>query len=225
MQADFWHERWQSGQIGFHEADTNPLLLAHFAALKLAAGSRLFLPLCGKTRDIAWLLAQGYRVAGAELSAIAAEQLFSELGARPRISRVGELRCYQANNLDIFVGDIFMLTGDLLGPVDAVYDRAALVALPPAMRKRYTAHLRAITAAAPQLLICFEYDQSFMDGPPFSVDEDEVRQHYAGHFQLSVLAEQEVPGGLKGKTAATERVWLLSQRSAEFTAYDSSEFM
>ena len=65
MQHSFWHEKWQKQQMGWHEPEANPLLLAHIDALALSENSRVFLPLCGKTLDIAWLLAQGYQVRGA----------------------------------------------------------------------------------------------------------------------------------------------------------------
>jgi thiopurine S-methyltransferase len=100
----------------------------------------------------------------------------------------------------------------MLGPVDAVYDRAALVALPASMRDRYIAHLTSITAKAPQLLICYEYDQSAMEGPPFSITGEEVLRYYAATYDAKLLASAEVPGGLKGKCSAKEHVWLLRSR-------------
>lgn len=212
MDASFWHAKWERNEIGFHGSEAHSLLVAHFEALALPPGSRIFLPLCGKTLDIHWLLAQGHRVVGAELSPLAIQQLFAELGVEPTVSRVGTLDRYSIEDLDVYVGDIFDVTAEILGPVDAVYDRAALVALPPAMRPRYTAHLRAITREAPQLLICFEYDQSQHAGPPFSIEGDEVRQHYEGSYHLTRLAQVDVPGGLKGKCPATEGVWLLRRR-------------
>src|SRR5690606_15848969 len=104
----------------------------HFDRLRLTAGSRLFLPLCGKTRDIAWLLEGGYRVAGVELSEVAIGVLFEELDLEPAIERSGNLLCYSGPGIDIHVGDIFELTAAQLGDVQAIYDRAALVALPAA---------------------------------------------------------------------------------------------
>lgn len=209
MDASFWHQRWERNEIAFHEREANPLLATYFAALSLAAGSRVFVPLCGKTLDIPWLLSQGYRVAGAELSKIAIEQLFVELGAEPKVSRAGEVDHYSAKNIDIFVGDIFHLSSKVLGLVDAIYDRAALVALPEELRERYTVHLTTITHKAPQLLICYEYDQSLMEGPPFSISTEEINRHYRDGYKLTLIASRDVPGGLKGKCAARENAWLL----------------
>lgn len=211
MEASFWHQRWEKGDIGFHKSEANALLVEHFEKLNLAKGSRVFLPLCGKTRDFAWLLSCGYRVVGAELSELAINELFNDLGVEPKISNVGELTLYCAEDIDILVGDIFNVSAEILGLVDAIYDRAALVALPANMRSQYTSHLMKITNAAPQLLICYEYDQQLMDGPPFSVSEDEVKRHYGAAYQLKPVASKDVAGGLKGKVASIETVWLLQK--------------
>lgn len=218
MEASFWHQRWGKGEIGFHEKEVNPLLCKYFGNLHLAQGARVFLPLCGKTRDIAWLLANGYQVAGAELSELAIRQLFAELGLVPDLCKVGNLLRYQANNISIFVGDIFDMTAELLGPIAAIYDRAALVALPLEMRNRYAPHLAAITSSAPQLLITFEYDQQQMAGPPFSITADEVKRHYSAPYQVIAAETRDVAGGMKGKIPATETVWLLQASNVAITA-------
>jgi len=209
MEANFWLDRWASNETGWHERDFHPLLTAHFSQLALPVGSRVFVPLCGKTRDIEWLLSAGYKVAGAELSELAVAQLFEELGVEPMMTVVGSFIRFQAPNLEIFTGDIFALSAEILGKVNATYDRAALAALPPAMRARYTAHLRVLTGNAPQLLICFEYDQNKMPGPPHSVPGAEVWQHYGSDYRLTLADVRAVAGGLKGAIAADEVVWLL----------------
>ena len=209
MDPYFWLQKWQIKDIAFHQAEANPLLVKCFKELSLEQGSRVFLPLCGKTLDIAWLLSNGYRVAGAELSEIAIEELFLELGMKPEVTEAGKLKHYTGNNIVVFVGDIFDLSATILGPVDAIYDRAALVALPEGMRRQYTSHLMQITNRAPQFVICFEYDQELMAGPPFSIDAKEVNQHYSGVYHLSCIENADVAGGLKGIYAAKENVWLL----------------
>lgn len=209
MDQAFWHRRWTKNEIAFHEGAPNALLVAHLARLDLRAGARLFLPLCGKTRDIHWLLSQGFQIVGAELSDIAVRALFEDLGVAPKITEAGALVRYAAPNLDILHGDIFALQAATLGAVDAVYDRAALVALPAPMRAPYAAHVMGLTSAAPQMLITFDYDQPAMDGPPFSVPPDEVHTLYGTTYDVALLQSLEVPGGLKGKCAATEKIWHL----------------
>lgn len=208
MKAEFWHERWANNQIGFHESQVNPLLVAHFAALDLPKGARVFVPLCGKTLDIDWLLAQGYRVAGAEISPLAISQLFGRLGVTPTIACDSGTERRSAPRMDFFVGDFFSLSAAMLGQVDAVYDRAALIALPPEMRRRYAEHLARITNGALQLLVTLEYDQQQMNGPPFSVPAEEVRGLYRLR-EPKLLTTHAVAGGIKGRCPGTENVWLL----------------
>jgi thiopurine S-methyltransferase len=209
MDEKFWHQRWENNEIAFHEGKANALLVKHFNEFSLLKGRRVFVPLCGKTLDISWLLSNGYRVAGAELSQLAIEQLFMDLGLQPEISTTGAVEQWSAHNLDIFIGDIFAVSKKMLGPVDAVYDRAALVALPEEMRARYAPHLMEIAGKAPQLLICYEYDQRVIEGPPFSISNEEVTRHYARTYEVRLVASTDVPGGLKSKCAAKENVWLL----------------
>ncbi|WP_454917605.1 thiopurine S-methyltransferase [Xanthobacter sediminis] len=211
MEPDFWQARWTNNQIGFHEGRPNAFLAEYFDALSLPPGARVFVPLCGKTRDIAWLLSRGFAVAGAELSPLAVEQLFAELGIEPAISAAGSLVRYSGPAIDIFQGDIFALTREMLGPVDAIYDRAALVALPQPMRERYARHLVHVTGGAPQLLIAFVYDQSALEGPPFCVTPEEIRAHYGASYEIAQLASAPLPGGLKGKVEATENTWRLGR--------------
>ena len=209
MKTEFWENIWRQNELGFHDSTPNPLLVAHFSKLNLPEGARMFVPLCGKTLDIHWLLAEGYQVVAVELSKTAIEQLFAELGLSAEITRSGRVSRYSGHNIDVFVGDIFDVSGDTLGPVDAIYDRAALVALPAAMRARYAKHVIGITDAANQLLITFDYDQHQMEGPPFAIGRAEVKRHYQECYQLSLLNGVPVPGGLKGVSPAIENIWLL----------------
>ena len=212
MDAQFWHDRWQEGRLGFHEGKANRMLEAHIGALALGEGARIFVPLCGKAVDIPWLLSRGYHVAGVELSEIAVRDLFAEMGMTPEVTAQGALQRYASQGVELFVGDIFDLTAKTLGPVAAVYDRAALVALPEEMRRRYAAHLAEITGRVPQLLVTFEYDQTVMAGPPFSLSEDEVRACHEARFTITQLADEEVPGGLKGICPAREKAMALQPR-------------
>jgi len=213
MDESFWNEKWKNNEIAFHENDANPSLVKHFKEFSLAKGSRVFLPLCGKTRDIAWLLSNEYRVAGAELSEIAIDQLFMELGIKPAITEFSKLKHYNAKYIDIFGGNIFHLTDKLLGAGDMIYDRAALVALPAAMRNQYTVHLTQITGKAPQLLISYEYDQTINEGPPFSVINEEIMLQYSGSYNIRLLASTDLPGGMKGKCPAKENIWFLQRKN------------
>lgn len=210
MESDFWHKRWEDDHIPFHEGKPNTLLVRHLGVLNLDKTARLFIPLCGKTKDFDWLMAQGYRTVGAELSEIAIQQLFAELKTTPEISTVGTHKLYSADNIDIFVGDIFELSSDMLGSVDAIFDRAAMVAMPASMRQLYVTKVANISKNAPQLLTCFEYDQSLLDGPPFDVKQAEVEDLYRGLYDVSLVERVPIRGGLKGKCPADAALWKLS---------------
>lgn len=215
MESSFWHKRWEANEIGFHENKPNPLLVKHFNQLSLKQGNRLFLPLCGKSQDIIWLIKNGFKVVGVELSTIAVEQFFKENQIQPHISKQDKFILFSGNNIDIFVGDFFDLTAIDLGAVDAIYDRAALVALPETMRKDYTEHLIVITDKKPQLLICFDYDQSLLPGPPFSIPNTELSNLYGSNYNLKLLESTKIEGGLKGKCEAKENIWhLINSASA-----------
>lgn len=212
MDKHFWEDRWANNQIGFHQNIPNPFLVEYFNSFHLSANAHAFVPLCGKSKDVVWLAQHGCKVTGVELSALAVEQFFEELEVRPQVNACGVLQQYVWENIVIFQGSIFDLTCELLGSIDFVYDRAALIALPQKLRETYASHLRALTREAPQLLICYEYDQNSVEGPPFSVEEGDVRHLYESSFELHLLGRYEVVGGLKGKYFAHETAWKLSRK-------------
>jgi len=197
MEPEFWQQRWRQGEIGFHLEQPNPRLVAHWPALALPAAARVLVPLCGKSRDLAWLAERGHEVIGVELSPIAVADFFHEqFGPShplPGSSRCGNFDRYRAGNLEILCGDCFDLERSLLGPLDAVYDRAALVALPEPLRARYAKLLtELLPSGAQMLLVTFEYPQAEMSGPPFSVGPDAVQNLYGADFAIDLLASEDI---------------------------------
>lgn len=177
MEASFWIERWAEGRIGFHEGKPNHYLERH--AARLAGARRVLVPLCGKAIDLAYLAGRGHEVVGVELVEDAVRQFFVEQGVTPEVTSRGAFVQYTAGAITIFAGDWFATGAALVGRFDAVYDRAALIAMPPELRPRYVAHQRTLAGAAPILLVTLEYPQEVMEGPPFAVLEDEVRRLHA----------------------------------------------
>ncbi len=194
MEADFWHNRWENNLTGFHLDDVNPHLRDNWASLNLKAGARVFVPLCGKSLDLIWLVDQGYEVVAIEISPLAVAAFFDENNLTPERHEIEGLEYLQSGKITLFCADFFALTAEILGQVDAVYDRASLIALPPAMRQKYAAKLTEICQSAPKLLVTLEYEQSKMDGPPFSVSEDEVKALYEANYQVKQLTAQDVLG-------------------------------
>jgi thiopurine S-methyltransferase len=193
VQPEFWHQKWQANQIGFHQDKVMPLLQRHWAGLDLPAGSRVFVPLCGKSLDLAWLAAQGHRVIGVELSPLAVEQFFAEHGLTPQVHKTRYGMHHVAGDIELICGDAFVLDAALLVDCAAVYDRAALVALPEPMRQRYARDLyAALPAPCRGLLLTLEYPQAQKAGPPFSVVADEVHALFGTRWQVEQLERRDI---------------------------------
>jgi thiopurine S-methyltransferase len=193
MDPEFWHARWQENRIGFHLQETNSRLVRFWPPPPAAPGDRVLVPLCGKSLDMLWLLDQGYRVIGVEISRIATEALFAENSLVPAIDQTGDFIRYRCDALDILCGDFFALDRDAAGDIDAVYDRASLIALPPAMRAAYAKQLASLLEpGTPCLLITLDYDQRQMSGPPFAVTDGEITRLYADRFEIGQLCSEDV---------------------------------
>jgi thiopurine S-methyltransferase len=194
MQPDFWHQRWQDNRIGFHQDTPTPLLQKHWPALGVPAGAKVFVPLAGKSLDMLWLAEQGHRVLGVELSQLAVERFFAEHGLQPDIATTRYGTHYRASNIELICGDAFGLDEAILANCTAVFDRAALIALPPELRRRYVRELHArLPAGCRGLLITLEYPQDERAGPPFSVPEDEVRVLYGGDWDVELRERRPIP--------------------------------
>lgn len=209
MKHEFWLERWEQNQIGFHQTEINRYLTGHWAELGLPPGAPVFVPLCGKSLDMLWLREQGYPVLGVELSGKAVSAFFEENDIAAEVSQGERFRIYQAEGLQLLVGDFFALTPEDLGGVRAVYDRASLIALPPALRSDYARHMATLLPAGSHiLLVTMEYAEGTLEGPPFSVSEEEVNYLFGRNFAIerrAVWADAEGPRGV----AVTEKVYSL----------------
>ncbi len=217
MKLEFWHQRWQQNQIGFHQSEINTHLQQFWGHLALPPESRVFVPLCGKSRDLLWLRAQGHPVLGVEVSPIAVTAFFEENRLQPVVDRQGPFQRFESDGLTILCGDFFQMEATDLGPIGGVYDRASLVALPPAMRLDYVRHLdRILPPHIRILLVTMAYPQDEMQGPPFSVQEDEVESLFERRFDSRLLAELDILEEnprfrRKGLSALREAVYLLSR--------------
>lgn len=218
MEHEFWHHKWEIKQTGFHLEYVHPLLKRNLNVFSVADG--IFVPLCGKTLDIGYLLSFGHRIVGVELSELAVNELFQQLELTPNISTwcsgANEGKIYQADKLTIYVGDFFALQAKDLGDISVVYDRAALIALPKELRIKYCQHIQLITQQAPQLLITLDYDQSIAGGPPFAVSSEEVEMLYSDAYTIDLLEEADILDEeprfkAKGLTALYQRAYQLNK--------------
>lgn len=193
MDSVFWLERWQQGQIGFHQDEYNPYLIESWGQLAISAPSSVFVPLSGKSLDMLWLRSQGYQVIGVEVAEQACQAFFIENKLCFEHSQAQGFSIYQGDGITLYCGDFFHLTADMLEGVSAVYDRAAMVAMPGELRLKYIQHLRSIIPKqAAIFLVTMEYDQQEMDGPPFAVPAQEVSSSYDDAYHVTALLTQNV---------------------------------
>ncbi len=216
MESEFWHKRWRDNAIPFHRERVNYYLEKYFHLLEVGDGDEVLVPLCGKSVDMSWLRRHGCTVTGVELSDIAVRDFFAEQGIDAAQRRDGAFDVLEGDGITLMCGDFFALEAARAANVAAVYDRAALIALPGEMRARYVEHLHGITGPnVPTLLLTFEYPPEEIDGPPFSVGEAEVRALYQGKRKVTHLETQDRMGDEgrlveRGVTELREHAFLLS---------------
>jgi len=221
MEIDFWLERWHRAETGFHQQHINPYLGYYYGEMGPPAEKRsdlrVFVPLCGKSKDLWWLQQSGYDSVAVECSEVAVEQFFTEQKLTfSKLSTINHVS-YKADKLEILLGDFFTLRADDLGNITDIYDRASLIALPVAMRREYVNKITELQKAGTRtLLITLTYADKEMDGPPFSVTEEEVKELYSDNFTVEKLAAKNVLDDeprfkQRGLTALTETAYKLTR--------------
>lgn len=207
MDAQFWHNVWQKGQLGFQLEQPHELLVQLRSVF--AAAPSVFVPLCGKSPDM-HLLATSSQVLGVELSEIACRDFFAEAGVIPAAGPLGSL---QHGHVTIWPADIFAVEPHWLQPCQHIYDRAALIALPPSMQRAYVTQLKALLPAATMLLLTVDYPQDEMQGPPFAVNAAAVQDLFSD-ADVQLLAERDLTGQkfarrLLPVSSLREQAWLI----------------
>jgi thiopurine S-methyltransferase len=217
--VNFWIKAWNEGNIGFHLADIHPALETYWPSLQ--AGTSVLVPLCGKSRDLLWLEERGLDVIGVEFVESAVLDFFRENSLEWEETVQYGHPCYRVRgrNIRIFVTDFIHFADDYSGlPLDSLYDRAALVAMPADMRADYVPACRKLlTASARGLLVTMQYDSEAMEGPPFSVEPGEVERLWKGQFtvveQVDMLSS--MPRAVaSGVQRLDEFYWVLGQEMA-----------
>ena len=221
MDMAFWLERWSRGEAGFHQQHVNPYLGYYYGELGPPAEKRsklrVFVPLCGKSKDLWWLQQNGYDSVGVECSELAVQQFFDEQQLEYSKRQMNQHVSYKSDRLEILLGDFFTLQADDIGNISDIFDRASLIALPIEMRGEYVNKITDLQKTGTRtLLITLTYPQNEMDGPPFSVSEEEVNELYSDNFRIEKLAakdilEDEPRFKQRGLTKLTETAYKLTR--------------
>jgi thiopurine S-methyltransferase len=203
MDEQFWIKAWNEGRTAFHQPRYHEKLTEYFPQLGPQAGQKVLVPLCGKTKDMVWLHRQGLKVRGVELHEQAVKDFFSENELFPvQKTQDPAFVHYTWEDVTVSCGDFFKL-GEK-NAYDFIYDRGALVALPSPMRKNYARVIReSLKGGGKYLLIAYDYEPSKMEGPPFSVGEEEIRALYQDRFTIRLM-ESKKPIGEGARLSAVE---------------------
>lgn len=214
MEADFWLQTWENGLLGFHQNNVNTLLLRYWPEMNLSNGE-VFVPLCGKSKDMLWFQEQGHDVLGVELSPIAVKSFFIENQLPALHQPYRSFTLWECDKIRLLNGDFFKLTSADVQNVTAVYDRAALVALPPEMRRQYVRHMLDVLPTATKiLLVCFEYPQDEMSGPPFSVSHEEVIDLYGDVCTWERVRSKDIANKVRFSTSGfVQNVYIMEKQS------------
>ncbi len=218
MEDNYWLDRWEKNDIGFHEQNINANLLAYFDKLNLQIGDRIFVPLCGKSKDMLWLAEKGLNVVGVELSPIACTEFFAELNVTPTITQQANYTKYQYDNIELFCGNLYDLTSIDLPTIHAVYDCKALIALPPDVRKKYIDHIVKCIGNKVRILLLTRESSCQITPPPFPINKTEINLLYGSYFDVQLLNCVSLTNILerlinKGYAEITESVYLISEKS------------
>lgn len=231
MSHEFWQQRWQNNQLGWHLSEVHPSLVSFFPQFNLSPGDRVFVPLCGKSVDMVWLADQGLQVIGNEISDIAIRDFFTAVQLQPQRTESGNLVRWQAGPYTMYEGNYFDLTPAQVSDVKFIHDRAALIALPKEGehgRKAYLRHMRHLFPAdIKTLLITLDYDQAVMSGPPYSVGYEEVIWHYAFDHIIEFMSEEEILHQEtkfrdRGLRQLTEWVFIMTRYEPAYAVFSDS---
>ncbi|MDH5259306.1 MAG: thiopurine S-methyltransferase [Gammaproteobacteria bacterium] len=218
MERDFWLERWENNQIGFHQEDYSPYLKEYWSTFNVDPDAEVFVPMAGKTRDMIWLANEGHKVLGIELSEIAVDAFFNENKLDASQNNTGRHIKHSAGDIHFLCGDFFHLVPEDTEHVKAVFDRASMVAMPPELRTKYAEHMAELLKPGTQiLLVSMEYPEGEMSGPPFSVSESDIDRLYSTNFTIELLETVDVISknpNLKdrGLTAMDDKIYRLVRK-------------
>lgn len=187
-ESDFWLKKWSEGDIGFHQNHVHAYLEKFWPGLQATQNVSVFVPLCGKSLDMKYLLDRGCKVLGVEISETAILDFFHEQRIQYDITRQYGIRGYAGENVVLWAADYFNLPEHMFSSVSTVYDRAALIALPPDVREAYVQKMRGLLAGGVRILmITLEYEQGQIEAPPYSVNVKELKKLFGDWCSIDHL--------------------------------------
>lgn len=187
---EHWKDRWSTGKTSWHKTTVHPSLQQYLDEKLLEGfpmgGVRILVPLCGKTVDMEHMarkrkVAEVVGVDGVRSAVEAFAKEHPDLDVQPTNSvRNGEFETWKGQSVALLTGDFFNLDVKTAGGTfDAAWDRGALVAIQPSLREQYVAKLGELLSKKNGRILLSTLVRpsgNLQAGPPFSVDEAEVRR-------------------------------------------------
>lgn len=194
MNKTYWLNRWETGNIRFNQPTPHRFLIKHYQSLGLHPHEQVFVPLCGKSIDMIWIMAQDQRVIGVEISPIAILDFLKENKLDAVEFKDGAFQVYQNASFTLYNGDLFNLTAKHLSEIKAVYDRGSLTAMPPnTLRSQYVDWVKnTIPENCKILLVVLEHGAPDVMEPPFSTTLEEVNLCFANQFSVTQLEREYI---------------------------------
>lgn len=210
MTENIWEKAWEENNTRWQQGQYNKHLVTYFHQLPIAKSLEVFVPLCGKSKDLLWLLKNGCKVTGVELCEKPIVEFFSESNLDYKIDRTRGYDIYTGENIKIIKADLFYLDTKFYSSFDFIYDRASLVAIEPAERSSYSNLLtKVLKPGGSILLITFSSDKP-LQGPPYSVSETEVKSLFRKDFEINKLGHEKVDSSLVGEETNSIEVFRTS---------------
>lgn len=213
MDADFWTERWNQSNTPWHQSEPEALLTKYFPKEKTKSA---LIPLCGKSLDVLWISKNSEKVIGVELSPIACQAFFEEQNFSYKTESYKDFKIFNSLNIELWCGDFFKLPTETYQSVDFIYDRAAIIALPPNLRQLYANKLieiaQASTSSDFQILMIGRVDEGLQDGPPFQVADAEIHKLFSEKLNLEILEKISRPSRADPKLQLVETVYRITRK-------------
>jgi len=195
--VQYWQARWATGQSQWNSEKPHQYLIKYLDVLTAGSKSvRFFLPLCGKAGDLLHLYQEGHTVTGVEGVPFVVEQFFRENKLDYEKVSLPEIRGWRYKTKDsrlcIYACDFFAVTPEMIGDVDAVYDRGALEAINVSDRPGYVKLMQQLIGKDFRYVLnAYEYDDSEFQGPPRNLPRDEVFNLFADFAEVDILEEAD----------------------------------
>lgn len=197
---EYWANRHKCHATQWHIDEVHPHLLKYLSQLTQQSWEKpgvekklkFFVPLCGKTKDIPFLVNLGFQVFGVEAVHSVVEELTQENNLELEFDDSRLLYHNKENTLQIYCGDFFKCPIEQYGPFDCVWDRNSFIALDYSFRPAYLEVMKRSVGYGSKhdfryLLQSVKYQKAKTTGPPRAVYEEDIDSFFRSWADVTFL--------------------------------------